>query len=159
MTTAADLARVLNLSVRRVYQLVEAGVLPRAARGQFALGECLAAFIRHLQKQVERKQGDPLMRSARKKLLRQRTRLTAAQAEGAATKAAAMAGDLVRLSQVEREFGALTAAIADYGRSLPAELAAATEGQNTAQRQQIIARAMHDWLDFALTWRPGGRER
>jgi phage terminase Nu1 subunit (DNA packaging protein) len=53
-----QVAKALNLTARRVQQLVKLG-MPQAARGQYELGACMHWYIRHLQKAVEaRSSGD-----------------------------------------------------------------------------------------------------
>lgn len=49
---AAVLAEALNVTPRRVQQLVHRGVLPRAKRGEYDLLECLKAYVRFLQEAV-----------------------------------------------------------------------------------------------------------
>jgi hypothetical protein len=48
----AALAKVFNISVRRVQQLQNEG-MPRAARGQYELGPCMQWYIRYLQAALE----------------------------------------------------------------------------------------------------------
>jgi phage terminase Nu1 subunit (DNA packaging protein) len=47
-----QLAKVLNLTPRRVQQLANEG-MPRAARGRYELGPCMQWYIRYLQKALE----------------------------------------------------------------------------------------------------------
>lgn len=42
------LSRCLDISPRRVQQLVKAGVIPRGKRGEYELQQCLHSYIRHL---------------------------------------------------------------------------------------------------------------
>jgi hypothetical protein len=52
--TVSKVASALNLDVRRVQQLVQAG-MPREARGQYDVVKCMLVYIRYLQNILERK--------------------------------------------------------------------------------------------------------
>lgn len=52
IVTAAELSEKLNVTPRRIQQLVQRGVLPRAKRGQYDLVACAIAYIRFLQEAV-----------------------------------------------------------------------------------------------------------
>jgi phage terminase Nu1 subunit (DNA packaging protein) len=155
MATVVEVARACNLTVARVHQLVGEG-MPRLGRGRYELGPCMAWYVRYLQRALEAKT-DPETRGDAVAFVRQRTRLALEQADATAMRNVAARADLVRLFQVEREFHALTAALADYAKTLPAQLAAECEGQDVAERQITLARAMGDLLDFGVVWRPATR--
>jgi len=57
LVPADKLAPVLRISVRRIYQLAERGILPRAERGRFNLAVCMMAYIRHLQADIQHRYG------------------------------------------------------------------------------------------------------
>jgi len=57
LVSADRLAEVLRISVRRIHQLAERGVLPRAGRGRFNLAVCMMLYIRHLQADLQRRYG------------------------------------------------------------------------------------------------------
>jgi phage terminase Nu1 subunit (DNA packaging protein) len=54
LVNTKQLANAMNVTVRRVEQLVHEG-LPREERGRFELGKCLLWYIRYLQKALERR--------------------------------------------------------------------------------------------------------
>jgi phage terminase Nu1 subunit (DNA packaging protein) len=54
LVSRSAVATALNLTERRVAQLVHEG-LPRASRGLYDLGACMAWYIRYLQAVVERR--------------------------------------------------------------------------------------------------------
>jgi hypothetical protein len=75
MATADQVARALNISVRRLQQLVQEG-MPRAERGQYEIGPCLTWYIRFLSKALAaRNETDG------GELLVQRTRILALRAD------------------------------------------------------------------------------
>lgn len=50
----ATVAKMLNLTPRRVQQLAAEGVLPKPSRGRYDLAGCVRAYITSLQEQVRR---------------------------------------------------------------------------------------------------------
>jgi phage terminase Nu1 subunit (DNA packaging protein) len=87
---------------------------------------------------------------------RTRARLNRAMAELAELRAGASRGDLVSLSAVGREFGALLSTVRTNALAIPAKLAPELEGQTTVERQATLEHAMNDLLDHCANWRPGG---
>jgi phage terminase Nu1 subunit (DNA packaging protein) len=78
LVSTVTVAETLKLSTRRVRQLVELG-MPRENRGQYDLAKCMLWYIRHLQREIERRELD---RSPESTALRaQRVRLVKAQAD------------------------------------------------------------------------------
>jgi len=49
----STVAALLNLRRRRVQQLAQAGIIPKAERGRYNLGESIAGYVRYLQEQAE----------------------------------------------------------------------------------------------------------
>jgi hypothetical protein len=58
------ITRLLNLTEQRVHQLVKAGIIPRADRGQYQLAPTVAAYVRYLQEQVQAR-GKPAEQQSR----------------------------------------------------------------------------------------------
>ena len=50
--SGTTLARLLNLSERRVYQLAEAGVIPKGGRGSYPLVPAVQGYVKYLQDKV-----------------------------------------------------------------------------------------------------------
>lgn len=53
--TAAELGALLKLSVRRVQELAQAGVLPREGRGRYPAGAAVQAYLRYLEHPARRR--------------------------------------------------------------------------------------------------------
>jgi phage terminase Nu1 subunit (DNA packaging protein) len=155
MATITEVSRALNVTPQRVVQLTHVG-MPKVGRGRYELGPCMAWYVRYLQRALEAKT-DPERRNDAVAFTRQRTRLAREQATGTRMKTVALRADLVRVDQAAHEFGIAIAAIADYARTLPVQVAAECEGQDVAERQITLARAMGDLLDFGVVWRPATR--
>ena len=47
------IARLFNLTERRVQQLAREGIIPKAARGQYELVGCVQGYVRFLQERVD----------------------------------------------------------------------------------------------------------
>lgn len=54
LVSSKDVAAALNVTVRRVEQLVHEG-MPRADRGKYDLGKCLLWYVRFLQRALEKR--------------------------------------------------------------------------------------------------------
>jgi len=78
MVELNQLARVLNLTPRRVQQLAGEG-LPRESRGNYDLAVCINWYIRYLQKALQSKSSD--VDGSVTNLMTQRTRQARATAE------------------------------------------------------------------------------
>jgi phage terminase Nu1 subunit (DNA packaging protein) len=156
MATAVEIAKALNISARRVFQLAGDGVLPRAGHGKYELGACMAAYIRFLQLAIENR-SDPTTRDLSAELLRQRTRRTAEEADMLAMKNREAHADLVREDLILREFGALITAHAAFVHELLGEqLPAALEGTTLVERRAIMDSAAVELLQRFVAWRPAG---
>ncbi|MGH8502008.1 MAG: hypothetical protein ACREVE_05950 [Gammaproteobacteria bacterium] len=67
------IAALLNLRRRRVQQLAQAGIIPKAERGQYPLAGCVNGYVRNLQLQAESRAPSDLDQH-RTRLLEARTR-------------------------------------------------------------------------------------
>jgi phage terminase Nu1 subunit (DNA packaging protein) len=84
------IARLLNLTPRRVQQLAKEGVIPKAARGKYALAPSVIGYVTYLQEKLENPSGESQIN-----LNAERARKTKAEADMAEMEAAKMRGDLV----------------------------------------------------------------
>lgn len=78
LISRADLARIFQRSPRWISKLVDHG-MPREAGGKYDLAKCMWWYIRHLQKELERRELTPDDAPLR----RERLRLVKAQADSA----------------------------------------------------------------------------
>lgn len=84
------IAKVLDLSPRRVQQLADEGWVPKASHGQYSLVGSVRGYVRYLKA------------SAHNPKVTEQTRLLAAKREVQELKAARLRGDLVRVADVEK---------------------------------------------------------
>src|SRR5580658_2008385 len=97
-----QIAEILNLTPRRVEQLVQLG-LPKKLRGKYGRDECTGFYIRYLQAIVEKKaiigEGGALLANERE----ERLRLLRADADLREIELARERSQLVALEDVDRE--------------------------------------------------------
>lgn len=123
--TASRLATLLGLSQRAVLDLAARDVIKRGVtRGGYRLAESIHSYCSHLRKLAQGQGGEAAIAEAAK----QRAALSKAQAELAKAKAERMKGEVVPVTDVQREWtGRLRAlrarilAVGDKLRHLPAK--------------------------------------
>lgn len=130
----AVMARLLNLTERRLQQLAKEGIVPKAGRGMYPLASTVRAYVSYLQ-QSEGAEGEldpdklkPFMRKAHY------------QAEKEKLSLAQERGELIPRIEVEMEFGRVAKIVTQALESLPDILerdAGATPPQ-IARTQSII---------------------
>ena len=157
--STAQIAKALNLSTRRVSQLVEQGVLPKAGRGQFELGPVMAAYIRYMQTAFERRElltDDGESADVR----RQRARLLKAQADDAEIELSKKRGELLPLDVFEQEMGNMISTMRQNVLNLPGRLAPRLVGETSQGKiREVVRGEVYRALE-SLTlkepyWRPG----
>ena len=114
---AETIARLLDLTPRRVQQLVAEGVIPKDERGRYELVPVVRAYIRYLR---ERALSQDLGSDA---LVQHRARLTKARADMAELEHAQMLGELVPAAQVEEAWAAVVAVMRTRLLALPTKVA------------------------------------
>ena len=85
----------------------------------------------------------------------ERARLAKVQRELGELKLAVEREDLAPLSLIEQEFGALLAEIRTNALAIPTKIAPELEGQDCAERQATLEKAIFELLDRAAGWSPG----
>lgn len=96
-----QLAKVLNLTPRRVQQLVGEG-MPRSARGAYDLGNCMSWYIRYLQKALETRSSGT-EGSGITNLMTQRTRQAQESAERMQMANLKARGEVVLIADVQQK--------------------------------------------------------
>ena len=95
-------AKAMNVTPRRVQQMVKEGMPKGAARGEYDLGACLIWYVRYLQAALERGAQGAAGVSAE-----ERNRLSRAQAERAELELSARRGAVVDRGRMERAMAAV----------------------------------------------------
>ena len=105
----AAIARLLNITERRVQQLAADRIIPRAQRGQYPLVGAVQGYVRFLQERVEGG-GEGDAERAGPDYTAERTRKVAAEASLAELELARAQGVVVEIELVAREVEAALAA-------------------------------------------------
>src|SRR5512139_2328469 len=98
MASVAEVSRLLDMTERRVQQLVSEGIIPRpTGKGDYAAGACVVAYIRYLRKQAQGQGGVSLTD--------ERTRLAKEQADKLAIENKILRNEVVEIEIAAEVFG------------------------------------------------------
>lgn len=127
--TAPELARLLGLSDRTVRDLTVAGVIPKAQRGRYRLGDAVKAYCASLRTAASGRGSGGLAE--------QRARQAKEQADALAMKNAALRGELLPAAEVEATWSKAAGEIRAGMLAIPARLGMRLSGLTAAERQII----------------------
>ena len=114
---ASTLAKLFNLTERRVQQLAKEGVIPKPERGKYDLVGAVRGYVKFLQERAEGRGVEP------NALHDERMRLLMAQAERAELEVAALYRSLLPYEEVVAAWQQLVAAFRARCLALPSKLA------------------------------------
>ena len=135
------IARLLDLTERRVRQLSAEGVIPRAARGRYELVGAVRGYIRYLRDLTLK--GDV----GAADYGTERARLVKARADLAEMEAARMRGDLIPAPDVTAAWTEIVALMRGRLLALPDKIAPVVhEAENIAQARDIVRKGVHEVL-------------
>lgn len=100
LVSVGDIATILNISIRRVNQLVQETVIPPARGRKYDLIETVKSYVSWLQSKTVGQKNNSIDAD----LAEEKKRLTRAQADKAELEVAVLEGKLVQLADVEREY-------------------------------------------------------
>ena len=134
------IAELLMLSERRVQQLVQEKIIPRARAGEYALAPSVQGYIRYLQDRIQTGD-DP-------DLTRERALLTKVQRETAELELAAMRGEMHRSEDVMTVWTECIVNCKSRLLAIPAKLAPGLfEAETVADVQVALKAAIYEALD------------
>lgn len=138
----AVIAKLLDLTERRVQQLSRTGVIPKAERGQYDLVGAVRGYIGYLREQVRSAEaGAPDYSAERARLLRARADLAEMEAGG-------RRGALIPAEAVEGSWIAILARLRQRLLALPDRLAPLCHEETTiAGTRDQIRRAVREALE------------
>ena len=136
---ADRVAQALNLTPRRVQQLVDEG-MPRESKGQYDLGKCMYWYIRFLQDALQRRELPDDEKA-------ERLRLTKAKADRAELDLSVARGQLIPIEVFEERLSAMIMAARQQLLALPARIAPRLEGEDRSS----IKSDLESELKHALT--------
>src|ERR1700734_2748697 len=114
--TAEKIAQALNLTERRVHQLVREAGLPKEGRGQFDPMKCILFYVRYLQNALEKKT-IPTLDGGFVGERKERMRLRSADADLKEMELSKQRSQLVAVQDVQK-------ALADLAHTTPARVMA-----------------------------------
>ena len=113
----STLAKLFNLTERRIQQLARDNVIPKPEKGKYDLIACVRAYIKYLQDRAAGRDIEPQDTYA------ERARLLKAQADKTELEVKSMNGELISTDQVELLWGGLVAAFRARMLALPVRCA------------------------------------
>ncbi|WP_375331248.1 hypothetical protein [Candidatus Tisiphia endosymbiont of Oplodontha viridula] len=112
----SDIAKALQLSERRVQQLVKEAILPTPVAGKYDLADCIKSYARYLESR-------PVGKNTSDNLNAQKLRLLKAQADKAELEVQILEGKYLASSEVELHWSNLIIAFRARMLSLPNNIA------------------------------------
>ncbi|WP_018264039.1 hypothetical protein [Methylobacterium sp. WSM2598] len=135
------IAKLLDLSPRRIQQLSADGIIPKPTHGQYDLVGAVKGYVRFLAARASPE--DP----STDDYIAQRARLTKARADLAGLELAQLRGELVPADDIEAAWGAAVGAMRSRLLGLPAKTAPrAITLRSAAEVTALIRREMIDIL-------------
>jgi phage terminase Nu1 subunit (DNA packaging protein) len=128
LVSRSAVATALNLTERRVAQLVHEG-LPRASRGLYDLGACMAWYIRYLQAVVERR-SDGSDRQGENELRSEKIRIARAEAGLREAELKRVTGEMMPVSEARAAGFSAARRARDQLLALPDRLAPVLAGMD-----------------------------
>jgi phage terminase Nu1 subunit (DNA packaging protein) len=132
--TAAEAAAHVDLGTRGFIDLVDRGIIPRAAKGSYGLDECRRLYIRHIRAAASG-HGDM---AAGASLSSERALLAKEQREGMSLKNAISRGDFVSVVNMVRKLGATFSVIREKLLTLPGKTADSCEMRERSEIEDIM---------------------
>lgn len=137
------IARLLDLTERRVQQLASERIIPKASRGRYDFVESVRAYIRHLRDQVDGGQSGKVT-----VLDDERTRLTRARAGLAELDERERRGELVPAVQIEKFLTSILSRVRQGVLTLPSRAAPkAHDAKTIPQVERIILDCCQEVLE------------
>lgn len=140
--SASTLAKLFNLTERRVQQLAKEGVIPRAERGKYDLVGAVRGYVKYLQERAEGRGVAP------QDLHTERARLVKAQADKTEIEVAEMGRALIPAERVIEAWQQLVAAFRAKCLALPTKLAPRLAGNHAVKDiKESIAGGVREALE------------
>src|SRR3990172_6165652 len=133
------IAKLLDLSIRRVYQLTNEGVIPKAEKGRYELVPAVQGYIRYLRDRAIGADALP-DESARAS----RARLLKAQAEAQEMENAKVRGELLPRDPLEQAISAAFGVVRNRILAIDKKLPMRVLGCNSLREIEAISSEMHN---------------
>lgn len=136
LLTVEQMAALLGLQKRAVYDLAAVGTIPRRERGRYHAGEVVLAYTTHMR-EVAAGRTD---KSGKVDLAAERARLARMQADAQEIKNAVLRGELVPADEIEAASIAVHSAVQRRLLALPRKLAPLVAVENEPRACEEIIR-------------------
>ena len=136
-SNADKLARLLNLSVARIYQLAKEGVIPAPVDYQWDIPTCTHNYIKFLQNQIGGNKADYGV---------EKTRLTRLQADRVQLEVDQLAGTLIPVHQVLDELAGIFSIVRQKLLAMPSKCALRLANVSQHEAHQILTTEIDDSL-------------
>jgi phage terminase Nu1 subunit (DNA packaging protein) len=136
--TAEVIARLFDLTERRIRQLAVEGIIPRPERGQYDLVGCVRGYIKHLRERAYGGKPD---------VVAERGRLLKAQADRAELEVRELRGELVPSEDLGRALEFFVTSARSRLLALPRKLALTLAPENSRDAESKIEIAIHALLE------------
>lgn len=148
------MARIFEISERKVQMLARDGVIPKAKHGHYELIPCVQGYLRHLRGVAAGHKSEDGV-----DLVAQRARLASEQADGYALKNAHLRGELVPVSEVEAAWTSLNSAVQRALLTLASTVAPLVAAENESRVcegivREHIQRALSELSDAKIITTP-----
>jgi phage terminase Nu1 subunit (DNA packaging protein) len=144
LTGITQIANVLNLTERRVQQLVREG-LPKEGHGQYDLAKSMMWYIRYLQKKVEARATESEAGAA-SSWRDEKKRLLHLQANNEELEYKRKLGEVVPVEMVRDQFVTFATTVHDRLIALPSKIAPRLEGES----REVIRVKLHEFIKDTL---------
>lgn len=148
MSTASvdTIAKLLDMTPRRVQQLANEGVVPKPKdRGQYEIVPCVVGYIKHIKGMLNGDAGD---------LATEKTRLTKAQADKAEIETARLKRDLISLADAEKGWATLVGAFRSKMLTVPPRAALTVTKKTEKEAERILTGMVYEALAELSHWVP-----
>lgn len=140
MANVEAVAKLCDMTPRRVQQLVKEGVLPRSSRGDYDAAVCVVSYIRYLKKLIDGQGGGSFTD--------QRTRLAKEQADKQEMENAVRRGELLVADEVVEAYRNEYQRCSVKLQALPTKLAPLISGAKVlSDIQLLLSTGINEALD------------
>ena len=154
--SASTIAKLFDITERRVHQLVKERVLPKASRGNYELVPCIKGYIKYLR---ERSLGSIDMEENNPNIANERARLIKMQADKLAMEIDEEKGRLLDADKAARAWDNLIARCRAVLLGIPNRLANQVVAINNAKEvAQLLKKAIYEALEELSTTENIGEE-
>lgn len=136
-----ELAKLLNVTQRRVQQLAKDGVIPKATRGEYPLLPCVEGYIAFLQETSKKIGGD------NKDLMATRLRYENARADMAELELSEKMGEIIKQDDIKDIITVMLSNFSAKMLALPSAIASQGTGLPQAELLELAKNKVHEALN------------